>query len=93
MTTCFQRDSRKDQIIVWGFILGTAGLLIWAGARRIVEMSEGRKGVFDGVGGGAAAATRSPGLRRPGRDVDEGLRGAYRPVGVEGEGRDGRDGG
>ncbi|KAI1104977.1 hypothetical protein F4804DRAFT_166212 [Jackrogersella minutella] len=40
---CFQRDSRKDQIIVWGFILGTAGLLAWAAARRVVEFREGKK--------------------------------------------------
>ena len=37
---CFQRDSRKDQVIVWGFILGTAGLLGWAGVRRVLEMRE-----------------------------------------------------
>ncbi|KAL2261811.1 hypothetical protein VTK26DRAFT_3254 [Humicola hyalothermophila] len=36
VTSCFQRDSRKDQVIVWGFILGTAGLLGWAGIRRAV---------------------------------------------------------
>ncbi|KAK0709269.1 hypothetical protein B0T26DRAFT_620916, partial [Lasiosphaeria miniovina] len=36
VTSCFQRDSRKDQIIVWGFILGTAGLLGWAGLRRVL---------------------------------------------------------
>ncbi|OIW24682.1 hypothetical protein CONLIGDRAFT_604349, partial [Coniochaeta ligniaria NRRL 30616] len=34
---CFQRDSRKDQIIVWCFILGTAGLLGWAAVKRILE--------------------------------------------------------
>ncbi|KAK4461973.1 hypothetical protein QBC42DRAFT_202412, partial [Cladorrhinum samala] len=37
VTSCFQRDSRKDQIIVWGFILGTAGLLGWAGVRKALE--------------------------------------------------------
>ncbi|KAI1827302.1 hypothetical protein F4861DRAFT_403100 [Xylaria intraflava] len=36
-SACIQRDSRKDEIIVWGFILGTAGLLAWAAARRIRE--------------------------------------------------------
>ncbi|KAK3316554.1 hypothetical protein B0H66DRAFT_441064, partial [Apodospora peruviana] len=30
LTSCFQRDSTKDQIIVWGFIIGTVGLLGWA---------------------------------------------------------------
>ncbi|KAI0964715.1 putative MFS transporter [Xylaria arbuscula] len=43
LSTCIQRDSRKDQIIVWAFLLGTAGLLVWAGARRVREMREGRR--------------------------------------------------
>ncbi|KAI0184262.1 putative MFS transporter [Xylaria flabelliformis] len=43
-STCIQRDSRKDQIIVWGFILGTTGLLGWAAAKRIDEMRrQGKK--------------------------------------------------
>lgn len=29
-TTCFQRDSRKDEAVVFIFIFATAGLLIWA---------------------------------------------------------------
>ncbi|KAK3112216.1 hypothetical protein LTR53_011754 [Teratosphaeriaceae sp. CCFEE 6253] len=29
-TTCFQRDSRKDETIVFIFICATGGLLIWA---------------------------------------------------------------
>ncbi|KAG9245889.1 hypothetical protein BJ878DRAFT_499422 [Calycina marina] len=36
-TTCFQRDSRKDQIVVLTFIAATLGLLGWAGVRRVVE--------------------------------------------------------
>ncbi|KAI0425717.1 putative MFS transporter [Xylaria sp. FL1042] len=43
LATCIQRDSRKDQIIVWAFILGTAGLLGWAGARRLGEMRDARR--------------------------------------------------
>ncbi|OAA67339.1 hypothetical protein SPI_01915 [Niveomyces insectorum RCEF 264] len=34
---CFQRDSRKDQLIVWGFLLGTGALLGWAAVRRVLE--------------------------------------------------------
>ncbi|KAI1089722.1 hypothetical protein F5B19DRAFT_466045 [Rostrohypoxylon terebratum] len=49
---CFQRDSRKDQIIVWGFILGTTGLLGWAAARRVIELREGKKGPALGSGRG-----------------------------------------
>ncbi|KAI0007575.1 hypothetical protein F4779DRAFT_498879 [Xylariaceae sp. FL0662B] len=83
---CFQRDSRKDQIIVWGFILGTAGLLGWAAAKRVIELRESRK---------AAAAAAGLGLSGAGgrRAVPPGTtqapdRGAYMPVG-EGRGSPG----
>jgi hypothetical protein len=36
-TTCFQRDSRKDQIVVLTFIATTLGLLGWAAARKVIE--------------------------------------------------------
>jgi hypothetical protein len=36
-TTCFQRDSRKDQIVVLTFIGTTVGLLGWAAVRKILE--------------------------------------------------------
>jgi len=36
-TTCFQRDSRKDQIVVLTFIAGTLGLLGWAAIQKIIE--------------------------------------------------------
>ncbi|OAA50672.1 hypothetical protein NOR_01122 [Metarhizium rileyi] len=39
-TLCFQRDSNKDKIIVWGFILGTVGLLGWAAFRRVIELRD-----------------------------------------------------
>lgn len=68
VTMCFQRDSRKDQIIVWGFILGTTGLLGWAAAKRVVEMREGKK----------AAAVGLAGTRTGGTAED---RGVYIPVG------------
>ncbi|KAM0327540.1 hypothetical protein ACHAQA_005831 [Verticillium albo-atrum] len=45
-TMCFQRDSNKDRVIVWGFILGTLGLLGWAGARKVVEARGGGYGVL-----------------------------------------------
>jgi hypothetical protein len=37
LTTCFQRDSRKDQIVVLTFITTTLGLLIWAAVRNVLE--------------------------------------------------------
>ncbi|KAI1146512.1 hypothetical protein F4825DRAFT_456418 [Nemania diffusa] len=43
LSTCIQRDSRKDEIIIWAFLLGTAGLLVWAAVRRVGELREGRK--------------------------------------------------
>ncbi|KAF1831361.1 hypothetical protein BDW02DRAFT_572124 [Decorospora gaudefroyi] len=36
-TTCFQRDSAKDQAVVFVFIGATVGLLGWAGVRPWVE--------------------------------------------------------
>ncbi|KAL7951558.1 hypothetical protein V8C42DRAFT_304450 [Trichoderma barbatum] len=41
-TLCFQRDSNKDKIIVWGFIFGTTGLLGWAALKRVLEWREAR---------------------------------------------------
>ncbi|KAL7919322.1 hypothetical protein ACQKWADRAFT_301726 [Trichoderma austrokoningii] len=55
VTMCFQRDSNKDKIIVWGFIFGTLGLLGWAAFKRVLEWREarsiGRTGAsYTGVG-------------------------------------------
>ncbi|KAK3653676.1 hypothetical protein LTR56_004532 [Elasticomyces elasticus] len=36
-TTCFQRDSAKDQAIVFIFIIATGGLLAWAAIRPWVQ--------------------------------------------------------
>ncbi|KAK8878896.1 MFS transporter [Apiospora arundinis] len=68
VTMCFQRDSRKDQIIVWGFIFGTLGLLGWAGVKRITEMREDKQKVV------AAGGIGLPGGRQD--------RGNYVPVEV-----------
>ncbi|CAK7274456.1 hypothetical protein SEPCBS119000_006181 [Sporothrix epigloea] len=37
---CFQRDSRKDQIVVWCFLLGTGCLLGWVAVQRILKIWE-----------------------------------------------------
>ncbi|KAK2730746.1 hypothetical protein CKAH01_09369 [Colletotrichum kahawae] len=42
-TMCFQRDSNKDKVIVWGFLLGTTGLLGWAAFKRAQELREGKR--------------------------------------------------
>ncbi|KAL8303372.1 hypothetical protein RB597_005077 [Gaeumannomyces tritici] len=83
VTMCFARDSRKDRLIVWTFLLGTAGLLGWAAARRALEQREMRKraaaaglgrGAGDNVaeggggGGGGGNPRRSP-TRRGGADA------------------------
>jgi hypothetical protein len=39
---CFQRDSNKDKIIVWAFIVGTVGLLGWAAFKRVKEWQASR---------------------------------------------------
>ncbi|KAL7622599.1 hypothetical protein AAE478_008109 [Parahypoxylon ruwenzoriense] len=78
---CFQRDSRKDQIIVWAFILGTTGLLGWAAAKRVVELREGKKAAVLGLRGRwGAGGTGGRGGRGPDQD-----RGVYVPVGRDHE--------
>ena len=51
VTTCFQRDSTKDQVVVLGFILVTGGLLGWAGVRPWVEAWRERRGSYMPVAG------------------------------------------
>ncbi|KAK0644200.1 hypothetical protein B0T16DRAFT_447924 [Cercophora newfieldiana] len=80
---CFQRDSVKDRFIVWAFILGTAGLLGWAGIRRLVELREQNKGggLFGVLGGGGSSGAeggRGTGLF--GRGRPGGQAGAYSPL-------------
>lgn len=41
ITMCFQRDSQRDKIVVLTFIVGTLGLLVWAGLRRLVNTQMG----------------------------------------------------
>ena len=40
-TICFQRDSRKDQIVVVTFIMVTVGLLGWSAVRKVLERRSG----------------------------------------------------
>lgn len=35
-TTCFQRDSTKDQVVIYIFVLATVGLLAWAAVKPFV---------------------------------------------------------
>lgn len=42
VTMCFQRDSNKDRIIVWGFIFGTLALLGWTVVRRLLQLRKSR---------------------------------------------------
>lgn len=86
---CFQRDSRKDQFIVWGFILGTAGLLGWAGVQKAVDMRSrgGLGGGIPGIGGGGGRAGGGGGPPR-GRREGAGIlplgRGALGSTGTDG---------
>lgn len=46
-TTCFQRDSAKDEAVVFIFISATVGLLVWAGVRGWVgKWREKRAGQY-----------------------------------------------
>lgn len=89
-TMCFQRDSRKDQIIVWGFILGTAGLLGWAAVQKAVDLRQrgGGLGGIPGIGGAGAGGGGGGG---PPRGRREG--GGILPLGRGGLGSTGTDGG
>jgi hypothetical protein len=79
---CFQRDSRKDQIIVWAFILGTTGLLGWAAIRKALEMRE-VKGLAGGLArlGALGRNARARGGLEVGTQEDR--RGSYLPVGEQ----------
>ncbi|KAK4449640.1 hypothetical protein QBC34DRAFT_438076 [Podospora aff. communis PSN243] len=77
-TDCFQRDSAKDRVIVWAFMLGTMGLLGWAGLRRLVEANKGAAGGWlNGVMGGGRG-TRLFGRVRGGGQAAAGA--AYSPL-------------
>lgn len=56
-TMCFRRDSLKDQVIVWGFILGTVGLLGWAAARRLLEMRDVATAALPRAGSGSGSGS------------------------------------
>jgi hypothetical protein len=47
---CFQRDSRKDQIVVLSFIAGTVGLLGWAAVRKALQRRKEGLGISEGGG-------------------------------------------
>lgn len=84
-TMCFQRDSRKDQVIVWGFILGTAGLLGWAAVQKAVDMRQrggGIPGIGVRAGGGGGVAPQG---RREGGGILPLGRGALGSTGTDGE--------
>jgi len=50
-TLCFQRDSNKDRIIVWGFMIGVVSLLGAAAVRRAMEWrGRGDNGGLGGAG-------------------------------------------
>ena len=59
-TTCFQRDSLKDETVVILFLFATAGLLGWALIRPLVERLKERRYLPLGAGqagGGRAGRT------------------------------------
>ena len=48
-TSCFQRDSLKDELVIYLFLAVTTGLLVWAGAKPWIEKLWEKSG----FGGGA----------------------------------------
>jgi len=57
-TTCFQRDSRKDQIVVLTFIAATLGLLGYAGVRKVIEKRKASAFGSEGIQQGYVAVGR-----------------------------------
>ena len=54
-TSCFQRDSLKDELVIYLFLAVTTGLLVWAGAKPWIEKlweksGFGSRGLGTGVG-------------------------------------------
>ena len=54
VTSCFARDGVMDRVLVWGFVVVTVGLLVWAGVRGwVLERVRGFGGGARGwLGGG-----------------------------------------
>lgn len=98
ITSCFQRDSRKDQLIVWGFILGTAGLLGWAAVKKVIDARAEKARRTAAAAGGAGSSPSAgaggilggmfsraaPGLTRRGGSASAGDGGVYSPLGDDG---------
>ena len=55
-TSCFQRDSLKDELVIYLFLTVTTGLLVWAGIKPWVEKARERAGFGVGSREGAGAA-------------------------------------
>ncbi|KAM7186798.1 hypothetical protein V8F20_011231 [Naviculisporaceae sp. PSN 640] len=64
-TFCFQRDRTEDQVIVWSFILGTLGLLGWAGIRGVVEARDRREMAAQAAAGGRGGGQQGGGSSLP----------------------------
>lgn len=52
LTSCIERDSRKDEAVVFLFIFATGGLLAWALAKpwieRYLEVSKASEFIIEG---------------------------------------------
>jgi hypothetical protein len=72
-TSCFQRDSLKDELVIYLFLIVTTGLLVWAGAKPWIEALWERSGF-----GATPAGSGSAGMGR-----------SYTPTGIRSESGDG----
>lgn len=81
-TSCFQRDSLKDELVIYLFLIVTTGLLVWAGAKPWVEKLRERSGfgsratgigvATGGVGRSYSLEAESTGARQQGNHEEEG---------------------
>jgi hypothetical protein len=51
-TSCFQRDSLKDELVIYLFLIVTTGLLVWAGVKPWVDKVRERAGFGSATGDG-----------------------------------------
>lgn len=59
-TSCFQRDSLKDELVIYLFLAVTTGLLVWAGVKPWVDKGWERSGFGSETGRGGSSRSYAP---------------------------------
>jgi hypothetical protein len=59
-TSCFQRDSLKDELVIYLFLIVATGLLFWAGVKPWVDKARERAGFGRATGAGRDDSAHVP---------------------------------